>query len=73
MMVAPNGYDLRDLVDMLTERRSRDEKERILRAINALRKDDRDDAKEDAHLFGSLKEAGAAFATHPTVKAREGK
>jgi hypothetical protein len=46
-------YDLRDLVDMLTERRSRDEKDRILWAIQALRRDDAVDAAEAAHICGA--------------------
>jgi hypothetical protein len=43
-------YDTRDLVDMLSERRSRDEKERILWAIHVLRRGDAEDA---AHICGA--------------------
>jgi hypothetical protein len=46
-------YDTRDLVDMLSERRSRDEKERILWAIHVLRRGDAEDAAEAAHICGA--------------------
>jgi hypothetical protein len=51
-------YDTRDLVDMLTERRSRDEKDRILWAIQALRLDDAVDAAEAAHICGASEQKG---------------
>jgi hypothetical protein len=47
------GHDTRDLVEMLTEQRSRAEKEGILRAIWQLRRDDKADAAEAAHLDAS--------------------
>ncbi len=51
-------YDLRDLVAMLSERRSRDEKERILWAIRVLRNDDAEDAEEAAHIGGDGAQKG---------------
>jgi hypothetical protein len=53
-------YDTRDLVDMLSERRSRDEKNRILWAIHVLRRDDAEDAAEAARL---QKDDGQTVAT----------
>ena len=53
-------YDIRPLVAMLCDRRSRDEKEMILRAISALIKDDRDEEAESIHLSGSGYLAGGA-------------
>jgi len=43
---------------MLTERRSRDEKDRILWAIQALRLDDAVDAAEAAHICGASEQKG---------------
>ncbi len=58
MQVVTRRYDLRDLVAMLAERRSRDEKERILWAIHVLRRDDADDAAEAAHIRGDGPQKG---------------
>jgi hypothetical protein len=43
---------------MLAERRSRDEKERILWAIRVLRNDDAEDAEEAAHIGGDGTQKG---------------
>jgi hypothetical protein len=43
---------------MLSERRSRDEKERILWAIHVLRRDDAEDAAEVAHICGDGAQKG---------------
>ena len=51
-------YDTRVLVEMLSERRSRYEKERILWAIVVLRNDDAEDAEEAAHIGGDGAQKG---------------
>ena len=51
IMVSPE-YDMRVLVEMLCDRRSRAEKDKILFALTCLRKDDQTDAEEMNHLRG---------------------
>ncbi len=58
MQVVTRRYDLRDLVAMLSERRSRDERDSILWAIYVLRRDDADDAAEAAHIRGDGPQEG---------------
>jgi hypothetical protein len=45
---------------MLSERRSRDEKERILWAIRVLRNDDAEDAEDAAHICGDGAQKGGS-------------